>query len=621
MKKTWRILSIAFLVLMLYSGAYAAVEPVITVNGTRGTVNLIGINGAVNPAVTVNIRVSPGEKEGADADCWLVGNAFGRWYYYTPDAQWTDIGETLDIAKLRPMYQGKLFTLPQTDILYLPQPAAGIYTLYFGIDLNMNGKLDADSLVFDVNKVNVMSDAVSGGYSGSSTAGYSDTSSTVNGYSASFPTSSYYDLPAPAAEQRQEPTIGSINITDFIPLDNGYGIQVTGRGDKHTLRAVPLSDPENGQAVSELVLDDHFYSGAFANGNLIYLVFSVPETIESEFLFEMLSPKKNAEIQIIDFSTPQSPVKRGSIRLTGNYVPANPTRVSASIINWGLIFQMNSSFLILPYAKGEVSQKTPSVDLLAIIRDSEQTLYNAEKGVRVLDFSDPDHPKELSDLVLDVRGVSGYFMNGRTLYVSHYTNMEDASGQRKVEYYLSRVDFSDPLKPLQPVSVNIPAPCIGTDSSGTYAFTMERGSKKFSSVKLEADKAYLTDEITFNDFVGSGMVSDGIVYLSGNSIAIVDVSSPEKLKVYEYRLKDGNASFLGAKNHKIFANIAVPDPDKLFENIYSGMACYDASNIESLSLNEFKAKFVYVTRRIVFSGDKAYLPMGYYGLWVKSLSN
>jgi hypothetical protein len=611
-------LSALILSLMLCSGAYAAVEPVITVNGTRGTVNFIGINGAVNPAVTVNIRVSPGEKEGADADCWLVGNAFGRWYYYTRDAQWTDIGETLDIARLRPVYQGRLVALPQTDILHLPQLTAGIYTLYFGIDLNMNGKLDADSLVFDVIKVNVMSDAVSGGYSGSSTAGYSDTSSTVNGYSASFPTSSYYDLPAPAPEDRQEPPIRSLNITDFIPLDNGYGIQVTGRGDKHTLRAVPLSDPENGQPVSELVLDEHFYSGAFANGSLIYLVFSVPETIESDFLFAMISIKeKSTEIQVIDFSTPQSPVKRGSIKLAGNYYPPNPAKVSVPILNWGLIFQMSGSVLILPYAKGEVSQKTPSVDLLAIIRDAEQTLYNAEKGVRVLDFSDPDHPKEISDLHLDVRGVSGYFMNGRTLYVSHYTTAED---MRK-SYYLSRVGLSDPAKPLQSASVGIPAPCIGTDSSGTYAFTMDYANKKFSSVKLEADKTYLSDEITFNDFVGGAMISDGIVYLSGNSMAIVDVSNPENLKPYEYRLKDGNAAFIGAKNRKFFASIAVPDPDKPFENIYAGMACYDASNIESLGLNEFKAKFVYVTRRIAFSGDKAYLPMGYYGLWVKSLGN
>jgi|GEM_PF-4083332 len=618
MKKT---LSALILTLILYSGAYAAVEPVITVNGIRGTINLIGIN---NPAITVNIRVSPGEKEGADADCWLVGNAFGRWYYYTPDAQWTDIGETLDVAKLRPVYQGKLVTLPQTDILYIPQPAAGNYTLYFGIDLNMNGRLDADSLVFDVNKVNVMSvETVTNGYSGSFTAPSGDVyfiPSSVGDYSGSFRAPLYYDLPAP--EERQEPAIRSINITDFIPLNNGYGIQVTGKGYKHTLRAVPLSDPENGQALSEIVLDDNPYSGAFANGNLIYLVFSVPETIESEFLFGMISPKeKNTKIQIIDFSMPQAPVIRGSIELVDHYSPANPARGVAPIINWGLMFQMNGSVLILPYAKGEVSQKTPSVDLMAIIRDAEQTFYNAEKGVKVLDFSDPDHPKEVSDLHLDVRGVSGYFMNDRTLYVSHSTNMEDTSGQRKVEYYLSRVDFSDPVKPLQSASVNIPAPCIGTDSSGTYAFTMEYGSKRFSSVKLAADKAYLTDEITFNDFVNGGIVSDGIVYLSGSGITIVDISSPEKLKPYEYQLNHGNASFIGAKNRKIFASIAVPDPDKPFENIYSGMACYDASNIESLSLNGFKAKFVYVTRRIVFSGDKAYMPMGYYGLWVKSLNN
>ncbi|HAO20290.1 MAG: hypothetical protein BWK80_39055 [Desulfobacteraceae bacterium IS3] len=64
MKKT---LSTLILALMFCTSAYSAVEPVITVNGIRGTINLISINGAVNPAVTVNIKLSPGEKEGTES--------------------------------------------------------------------------------------------------------------------------------------------------------------------------------------------------------------------------------------------------------------------------------------------------------------------------------------------------------------------------------------------------------------------------------------------------------------------------------------------------------------------------------------------------------------------------
>ncbi|NJL60181.1 MAG: serpin family protein [Desulfobacteraceae bacterium] len=148
MKKVMCILSISFLALVLCAGAYAAVEPLITANGMTGTVNI-----AAGSAVTVSVRLSPGDKAGTDADWWLVGYAFGRWYYYQLGSGLTDIGDSLDIGKLRPVYQGKLMSLPSLAILQIPQVPAGTYSLYFGTDTDMNGKVDADSLVFSEVKV------------------------------------------------------------------------------------------------------------------------------------------------------------------------------------------------------------------------------------------------------------------------------------------------------------------------------------------------------------------------------------------------------------------------------------------------------------------------------------
>ncbi len=150
MKKTLCILSIVFFARMLCASAYAAVEPVITANGMSGTVNI-----AADSAVTVRVQLLPGDKAGRDADWWLVAYAYGRWYFYQIGTGLSDIGNSLDIAKLRPVYQGKLFTLPSSVILQIPQVPAGTYSLYFGVDTNMNGKLDTDSLVF--RELNVIS--------------------------------------------------------------------------------------------------------------------------------------------------------------------------------------------------------------------------------------------------------------------------------------------------------------------------------------------------------------------------------------------------------------------------------------------------------------------------------
>ena len=57
-------------------------------------------------------------------------------------------GIPADIGKLSPTYQGKLAALPSSEILNIPKLPAEVYTLYFGTDTDMNGRLDTDSLVF-----------------------------------------------------------------------------------------------------------------------------------------------------------------------------------------------------------------------------------------------------------------------------------------------------------------------------------------------------------------------------------------------------------------------------------------------------------------------------------------
>ncbi|NJL60180.1 MAG: hypothetical protein HC887_11645 [Desulfobacteraceae bacterium] len=323
---------------------------------------------------------------------------------------------------------------------------------------------------------------------------------------------------------------------------------------------------------------------------------------------------------MIDLSVPQSPVKRGIIELTGSYYLPTQTNSSPQV-NWGMIFQMNGSVLVLPYSKGKAYQVIPGEDLISLIKNTNQAAYDAEKRVRVLDFSDPDQPKEISDMLLsDVRGVSRYFMNGRILYTSHFKNTDAGS-----EYYLSKVDFSDLSAPLQSASVNIPAPCIGTDSSGMYAFTVGGccGNITLSSFRLEADKAELTDKAEiegyYNSNPGTIIISDGFAYLDGSGgIVIADLSNPEKIGLYEYQIKDGenrSISIYSVKNRRIFAYSGSGVIDTQY------MVSYDASNLPSLRLDSFFDRTGINIYRFTSSNDNAYLSLGYYGLWISSITN
>ncbi|MGE0087640.1 MAG: serpin family protein [Desulfococcaceae bacterium] len=151
MRKSLCVLSAVFAALVFCAAAYAAVEPVITVNGMAGTVHI-----AEDSAVTISVQLSPGTEEGQEADWWIAVSAFGRWYGYNLSGEFSDLGDSPDIGSFRPVYQGALFTLPSSLILEIPQMPAGTYSLYFGVDMNMNGNLDADSLV--LSELNIISD-------------------------------------------------------------------------------------------------------------------------------------------------------------------------------------------------------------------------------------------------------------------------------------------------------------------------------------------------------------------------------------------------------------------------------------------------------------------------------
>jgi uncharacterized secreted protein with C-terminal beta-propeller domain len=423
------------------------------------------------------------------------------------------------------------------------------------------------------------------------------------------------------ATNRDQPKVTAkltlaINITDFVVLQNGYGVQVTESDGKYTLRAVPLSDPENGQAASETTLDNTSYSGAFVNGNLMYVVSNVYDYGTSQALIYRPYGYGKTNIQVIDFSKPEAPVKRGKIEVDGSYYMSLNNTVSIyPYYSSGQILQMNGNKLIFPYSAGYYGPVyTLSADSATVTKSEETT--KAQSGVKVIDLSDADNPKLLSELSLDITSGSGYFLNGTMLYFSYGTDLGyDEKKRPQSKYYLGRIDLSNLSKPLQLASINIPGTCIGTDKTGAYAFTVNTlwgedwsQSYTFNSVKLTDDKALLMEEVKLGSYVSSSFISDGIVYLSGNGITPIDISNPEKLAVYDTSLKDAWASVLSVKNRKIFAGVS------------GGMACYNASNPAKLTLDEFTDHYGY-NSRIAFSSDKAYLPMGYYGVWVKSLNN
>ncbi len=128
--------------LMLLGWFGAQAESAVTV----ATLNLAGVADGVSltPADTLcaTVQLDAGDNSGHPADWWILMYAPAGWYGYQYPDRWTFVGD--GVADLQPTHQGPLADLTHpVEILCLTGLAAGAYYLYFGVDMTMDGRLDA----------------------------------------------------------------------------------------------------------------------------------------------------------------------------------------------------------------------------------------------------------------------------------------------------------------------------------------------------------------------------------------------------------------------------------------------------------------------------------------------
>ena len=110
------------------------------------------INISPGDALSLKIQVSTGEFLGRSADWWVVAETPGGLYYYVYPNQWL-LGPNL--SNISFAYQGSLFNFEPFEILRITGLSKGSYTVYFGVDMKINGLLDFDQLYYDRVQINV----------------------------------------------------------------------------------------------------------------------------------------------------------------------------------------------------------------------------------------------------------------------------------------------------------------------------------------------------------------------------------------------------------------------------------------------------------------------------------
>ena len=116
--------------------------PDLKANGSDGPLEL-----TPGGTLSVTIALDPGDYSGDPADWWVVARTPMGWYHKTVSGPWQ--------PGLEVTHQGPLFTLNPREILHTSSLPSGLYTFRFGVDLDMNGKINmnlmhSDSVVVSI---------------------------------------------------------------------------------------------------------------------------------------------------------------------------------------------------------------------------------------------------------------------------------------------------------------------------------------------------------------------------------------------------------------------------------------------------------------------------------------
>lgn len=94
-----------------------------------------------------------------------------------------------------------------------------------------------------------------------------------------------------------------------------------------------------------------------------------------------------------------------------------------------------------------------------------------ESGIRVVDVSDIDDPKDTAVSLPDGLGVSGLVASGNVVARSHYER--SPIDPERVRFYVDRVDVTNPERPVRLPSVNVPGVVVALDAESGHAFTLD----------------------------------------------------------------------------------------------------------------------------------------------------
>ncbi len=412
------------------------------------------------------------------------------------------------------------------------------------------------------------------------------------------------------------------NVGDFVTLGD-YGVQLVGNWWSYygnapagELRVVALANPDSGPMVARIPVDAT-YGRLYQNGALVYL---------TSFHYDYATYTSSTRISVFDFSEPTAPVARGELEL-----PIYAWDYYGGIYWWwgwygGEVVHLGDRLVFHPQGYWYVYDQVGAAKDAA--PNAEPTA--AADSLWVVDLRNPDElgvvEVELDNYALRVSG------RGDTVFYTYAVPVAvSSSSYTWAQYFLGRLDVSDPAAPRTRNGINIPGQFLDADTSGHYIYTLDwrwdasgNLDETFNSLRLFASHAVLLDRLDLSDRQSSfaGLtVKDNVGYMLRQSWSwACDVPPNMALQLIDARAP-ASVRFAGAFTLSGYGMLMDVQHERAFLTTGWGesLALLDVSDPEAPSLaGAYRTLGYPVAVRV--AGDTAYLPSGYYGVQTVPLS-
>lgn len=418
------------------------------------------------------------------------------------------------------------------------------------------------------------------------------------------------------------------NVHEFALLpddltDDGvdYAVQLSGnwyRGDSRltvTSRDEP-NDPSPPAQVSMAAPQGRMFS----NGVLTYVA-SVRNIYNEEGVFE----KQASVVEVVDFSDPLVPVRRGSVELP------SPFWVGHRSWYWGNgdeVVQVNDTTLAFHRYQYPFFSDCLGCDFRFPPGEMKHEIF-------LVDISDADDPQVASTVTIDDADWSwGLRSSGTTLYISSYRSfLRESDEVWHARYFLHRVDVSDPSEPVVMTPVNIPGMFVHASEDGETLYTHEtvydsktyQSTNIFHALALFGDTAFLQSSVEISGRPNSFMIAGDAAFTTThrNETIVQDdgrsrwVNSVDLVSI-DISKRDDISIASRVEVPFNYAYLQKVSEGRAFVGSSAGVFVYDVSDLEAPSFDRFFRTQGWVSD-VVLDGGRAFLPTGFYGVQVLGL--